>query len=247
MTSPKPPLPELMLACITDYGGRVRGKGYRASQADAFAIKGIGLAPTNLMITSFGEIVQTPWGPRGDLLMMPDPATETRVDHGTLWPTERFVLCSLTTLDGTPWECCPRSWLKRGLDQLERDHGLRLFSAFEHEFHYSGVPEGGGTAYALDRFRQQGEFLSRLIGALEAGGVAPDMVMPEYGAGQFEVTNDPALGLASADRAVILREITRSVAQAAGQRACFAPVMGAGKVGNGVHVHFSTIRRAPAG
>lgn len=239
MTLPISRQPELMLACITDYGGRVRGKGYRASDAAAFAKKGIGLAPTNLMITTFGEIVQTPWGPRGDLLMMPDPATETHIDHGDLWPSERFVLCSLSTLDGAPWECCPRNWLKRGLDRLETEHGLKLYSAFEHEFHYSGVSERGGNAYALDSFRQQGDFLSRLMGALEAGGVAPDMVMPEYGAGQFEVANDPAIGLASADRAVIFREIARSVARAGGEKACFSPVMGAGQVGNGVHVHFS--------
>ncbi|MCA0042495.1 glutamine synthetase family protein [Celeribacter litoreus] len=230
---------DVMLACIADYGGRVRGKGYPVAEKEKYVRRGVGLAPTNLMITSFGAIVNSPWGPRGDLLMMPDPATEVVVDHGDAWPAERFVLCDLTTLDGAPWACCPRSWLKAGLARLEGEYGLRLYSAFEHEFHYTGVSESGGNAYALDSFRQQGDFLSRLVGALDEAGIEPEMVMPEYGAGQFEVTNSPAIGVASADRAVQLREVTRSVARAKGEKACFSPVMGAGLVGNGVHVHFS--------
>lgn len=231
--------PEIMLACIADYGGRVRGKGYPVAEKEKYVRRGVGLAPTNLMITSFGAIVNSPWGARGDLLMMPDPTTEVVVDHGDTWPAERFVLCDLNTLDGAPWMCCPRSWLKAGLARLESMYGLRLYSAFEHEFHYSGVQESGGNAYALDSFRQQGDFLSRLVGALDEAGVEPEMVMPEYGAGQFEVTNSPAIGVTSADRAVQLREVTRSVARAKGEKACFSPVMGAGLVGNGVHVHLS--------
>ncbi|WP_161555937.1 type I glutamate--ammonia ligase [Mangrovicoccus ximenensis] len=231
--------PDLMLACIADYGARVRGKGYRTADAERYARKGIGLAPTNLMITVFGEIAQTPWGPSGDLLMMPRPETDTTVTHANGAPGERFVLCDLANLDGTPWACCPRQWLIRGLAVLEEEFGLRLFSAFEHEFHYSGVPAEGGNAYALDAFRQQGSFLSEVMAALSAAGCDPEMVMPEYGAGQFEVTNGAALGVASADRAVILREVIRSVARARGEKACFAPVMAPGKVGNGVHVHFS--------
>jgi len=230
---------DLMLAVLCDYGGRVRGKGYPVRDAEKFLHKGIGLAPTNLMITSFGEIVNSPWGPRGDLLMMPDASTETVIEHGADRPAERFILCSLTTLDGTPWACCPRSWLTRGLAALEAEFGVRLLAAFEHEFHYSGVPEQGGNAYGLGAWRAQGDFLARVMGALDAAGIGPQMAMPEYGVGQFEVTNDPALGLRAADDAVRLREIVRAIAAARGERACFAPVMGAGKVGNGVHVHFS--------
>lgn len=230
---------DITLACIVDYGGRVRGKGYLAERSQSMALKGVGLAPTNMMITSFGQILETPWGSRGDLLMMPDLSTETAIDRGRELPVERFVLCNLHNLDGSPWACCPRGWLKRGLDTLHFEFGLRLFSAFEHEFHYSGVPEGGGNAYALDSFRQQGFFLHDVMAALGEAGVEPEMVMPEYGPGQFEVTNGPAIGTESADRAVKLREIVRSLARAHGHKASFSPVMKAGMVGNGVHVHFS--------
>ncbi len=230
---------DVTLACITDYGGRVRGKGYPTDDAASFARKGIGLAPTNLMITTFGDIVDSPWGSRGELLMMPDPTTETVIDLGLEKAAERFILCNLDKLDGSPWEGCPRHWLRRGCEALEAEFGLRPFAAFEHEFHYSGVSEDGGNAYGLEAFRQQGNFLQELVGTLTDIGVEPEMAMPEYGPGQFEVTNAPAIGVAAADRAVKFREVVRSVAHARGERATFSPVMGVGKVGNGVHVHFS--------
>ena len=230
---------DIILACITDYGGRVRGKGYPTDKAEAMIRRGIELAPTNLMITTFGITLDTPWGPRGDVMMMPDPATETVIELGPEHPPERFILCDLNTQDGTPWSGCPRHWLRRGLETLERDFGLRLFAAFEHEFHYSGASDEGGNAYALEAFRQQAGFLEQLLGTLSAIGLEPEMVMPEYGAGQFEVSIAPSLGIETADRAVQFRETTRAVARARGERASFSPVMEAGKVGNGVHIHFS--------
>ncbi|MCP4381797.1 MAG: glutamine synthetase [Hyphomicrobiales bacterium] len=233
---------DVILACITDYGSRVRGKGFPAEDLRKYVDEGVGLAPTNLMITCFGEIVDTPWGPRGDLLMMPDPATAVAVELGEDRPAERFILCSLDRMDGTPWPCCPRHWLRRGLEALEAEFGLTVNAAFEHEFHYSGVSAGGGNAYALDSFRQQGAFLHEVLHALSRNGGVPEMVMPEYAPQQFEVTNAAAIGLEAADRAVKLREIVRAIARAHGEKATFAPVMAANAVGNGVHIHFSLRR-----
>ncbi|WP_119269599.1 glutamine synthetase family protein [Taklimakanibacter deserti] len=230
---------DIVMVCICDYAGQVKGKGFRGKDLKSRLRSGVGLAPSNLMITTFGQIVDTPWGPRGELIMMPAPETEVTVEHGPDRPRERFLLASLLDLDGEPWSCCPRSWLKKGLDALEAETGLRLNSAFEHEFHYTGATPRLGDAYSLDAMRLQGAFAQRLMQALDENGIDPEMVLPEYGPQQFEVTCRPALGLKSADDAVRLREITRSVARALGQKATFSPVMGAGAVGNGVHVHFS--------
>jgi glutamine synthetase len=199
----------------------------------------MGLAPTNLMINAFGEIGESPWGPRGELLMLPDPATEVRIDFTDAYPSERFLLANLTTLDGIPWACCPRGWLARGLDALAQEFGLIVKAAFEHEFHYSGAEARLGDSYLLDALRQQGGFAQRLLPALRANGIIPDTFLPEFGPRQFEVTCQPALGLAAADDAVKLREITRAVARFHGHKATFSPIMAQGAVGNGVHVHFS--------
>ena len=233
---------DVTLGCICDYSGQVRGKGFLATNTDKMVKNGIGLAPTNLMITSFGDIVDSPWGSVGELLMMPDPETEVVVETGEDMPDEHFMLCDLDNLDGTPWNCCPRHWLRRGLETLESEFGFKLFAAFEHEFHYSGAPMRLGNAYNLDAMRLQDGFIQRLMHALAANDIEPQMAMPEFGPQQFEVTNKPAFGLKAADRAVRLREITRAIARAHDAKATFAPVMAEGGVGNGVHVHFSLCR-----
>ena len=230
---------DIILAVICDYGARVRGKGFRAKNTEDVLKNGVGLAYTNLMITSLGEIVNTPWGALGDLLMMPDPSTEVNLAAEDTFAAERYMLCDLVHLDGTPWDCCPRNWLRRGLDVLRDEFGLSLNSAFEHEFHYSGVATGSGSAYGLDAWRSQNGFGQELVAVLDECGLEPEMVMPEYAPQQLEIVNGSALGLAAADRAVQLREITRALASRRNEKATFSPVMPGGGVGNGVHIHFS--------
>ena len=65
------------------------------------------------------------------------------------------------------------------------------------------------------------------------------MFLPEYGKQQYEITCRPTQGLAAADRAVNVREITREVARQLGQRVSFAPKTAADAVCNGVHLHLS--------
>ena len=55
------------------------GQGQRGRLVRRSLRRGVGLAPTNLMITAFGAIVETPWAARGELLVMPDAATEVRI------------------------------------------------------------------------------------------------------------------------------------------------------------------------
>src|SRR5512132_704027 len=92
---------------------------------------GIGWTPTNIMLTAFGPIAQSPWGPFGDLVLMPDPATQVDVEFGEDHPREHFFLGDVLHTDGQPWECCPRTFLKGALAALEQQAGLRLASAFE--------------------------------------------------------------------------------------------------------------------
>jgi len=232
---------EIVMACICDYASQMRGKGYWTSEPDRGIAGGVGLAPTNLMITTFGDILNTPWGSKGDLLMVPDMQTKVTLDLDKEKSREHFVLCDLKNLDGSAWECCPRDWLKRGLEILKDEFGLCLKSSFEHEFHYTGASKRLGNAYALDAMRLQGEFAHTLMNALEDNGVNPEMFMPEYGEQQYEVTCAATVGLESADRAVKLREITRSVARKFDHKATFSPIMSMGKVGNGVHIHYSLL------
>lgn len=237
---------EIVMLCTSDLAGQVRGKGFPAAELEARRRKGVGWTPTNSLITAFGPIAPSPWGPFGDLVLLPDVHTHVRVDYGDDLAAENFMLGDLCHLDGTPWSVCPRSFLKRTLDRLAEAHGLSLLAAFEHEFAYDGVDERPNAGYALDAFRRQGRFGETLLGALQEAGIGLDTFMPEYGPCQYEVTMAPAAGVRAADEAVILRELTRATAHHMGARATFTPVLRPGAVGNGVHVHFS-LREADGG
>lgn len=228
---------DLVFAGICDWAGLVRGKGFPATDTEARLAKGVGLTHSNIMMSCFGPIHTTPFGTTGDLILRPDPAAHVAVpfDDGT---AERFYLGDIQNTDGSPWECCPRDFLKRAIAALA-DFGLALHAGVEQEFVYTGVEDRPGATYALDAWRRQGTFGEALIGALAAAGLRPDSFLPEYGARQFEVTVAPEPALRAADGAVILREMARGVAWRLGNRAIFAPMLAADGIGNGTHIHMS--------
>ena len=55
------------------------------------------------------------------------------------------------------------------------------------------------------------------------------------------MTYAPAVGVTSADRAVIVRELARAAARVLGHRISFSPAVTSDVVGNGVHVHMSLV------
>jgi glutamine synthetase len=227
------------MACYCDFAGQIRGKGFPARDLEERWLKGVGWTPTNIMINCFGSIPATPWGASGDLVLRPDPAGEVKLDFGDGTATEHFILGDVENLDGTPWECCPRSYLKNAIAELRDTHKLNLRVAFEHEFTCLGIEPRYGAAYGLDSIRAIGDLPEILLAALDAAGLEADTFLPEYSPGQYEITVGPALGVAGADRAVKLRQIVRFAAKHRNLLATFAPILGKGAVGNGVHIHFS--------
>ena len=73
---------EMIVACCTDLAGKVRGKAFPASQIDKRLRRGVGWTPTNVQITCFDLIAESPFGSLGDLVLMPDEAARVRVDFG---------------------------------------------------------------------------------------------------------------------------------------------------------------------
>jgi glutamine synthetase len=141
-------------------------------------------------------------------------------------------------LDGSPWACCPREFLRRALADLA-EAGLRLVATFEHEFTLTDGAAAPGPSYSLAAHRRREPFLSTLYAALRVARVEPETMLAEYGPHQFEVTAAAVRGLPAADRAVMTREIARELADAHGYRASFTPQLQPEGAGNGVHIHFS--------
>lgn len=222
----------------SDLSGHFRGKSFPAADLPARLVRGVGLAPTNLFISAFGPIHSTPFGTRGEVFLIPDPATRVAVPFAGEGG-EDFFIGDIVTLEGEPWSHCPRRVLRRALAQLHALTGLRVLAAFEQEFTYSGVPAHPAQPYELQAYRQQGLFGERLLATLRQAGVVPDSFLAEYGPRQFEVTVAPAIGLRAADDAVITRELTSAVAYRHGARACFAPLPEIDAASNGTHVHLS--------
>jgi len=233
------PMP-LIFAATSDFGGKVRGKAFPADQLKKRLVRGVGWVPTNVMITCFDGIGESPFGSLGDLLLVPDPATEAKVSFAGKTP-EHFMLGDIVTLDGDPWDFCTRHILKSALERLHRVTGARLISAFEHEFQLMGPPAIDHQGFGREAFELQRDLCETLMAALHSTGITPDSIMKEYGPNQYEVVVGPGEGITSADQAVILRELTRSAARANGERATFAPILDTASVGNGVHIHMSFI------
>ncbi|MDY7229371.1 glutamine synthetase family protein [Hyalangium rubrum] len=234
--------PLLMLAC-NDLSGVTRGRAVPASERDAYLEKGVGWVPADQALTPFDVIADpNPWGSEGDLRLKPDPAAEVRV---SLWPDAtplHYMLCDIVHTDGSAWDSCARTYLRRALAELESVAGLRLKVAFEHEFMLVDQAPPG-PAFSLRALRAEDALGSQIIAALYQAQQQPEMFLPEYGAGQFEVLCRPAEALAAADRAVFVRDICREVAARLGKRITFAPKLNPQGVGNGVHIHFSLWNR----
>jgi len=228
----------LIFVGTCDLAGLVRGKGFPAAELPTRLRKGMGFTHSNIMMSAFGPIYETPFGTGGDLMLVPDPSTKVEVEFNE-GVAERFYLGDLLNTDETHWECCPRHFLRRAVDALEQEAGLTLLAAFEQEFAYTGVEQRPGATYALDAWRRQDGFGEAYMAALRAAGLTPDSFLPEYGARQYEVTIAPTRGLRAADEAVIQREMARAVAHRLGQRAIFAPILDPNGAGNGTHIHFS--------
>jgi glutamine synthetase len=228
----------LIFVGTCDLAGIVRGKGFPATAQAQRLRQGVGLTHSNIMMSAFGPIYDTPYGTLGDLMLVPDPTTYVEVEF-EMGDTERFYLGDILLLSGQHWQCCPRHFLRRALAALESEAGLTIVAAFEQEFVYTGVEDRPGATYALDAWRRQGGFAEHLMAAIRSAGLEPDSFLPEYGPRQYEMTISPARGMRAADEAIIAREMARAVAHRLGHRAIFAPILDPSGIGNGTHIHFS--------
>ena len=229
--------PVLFAAC-SDISGQVRGKAFPLVERDSRLKKGVGWVPTNIQITCFNSIADSPFGSTGDLLLIPDISTEVCIDFGEEKSAQRFVLSDICTLDGDPWEFCVRHLCKLALDDLLKEAGFQVKVAFEHEFWKSCSDNESWIGFGLGSFSEHREFLENVSGAIRAAGLKPDTVLAEYGSSQFEVTVAPSIGLRAADECILLREAVRAVARNMNENISFSPVIEEG-IGNGLHIHIS--------
>jgi glutamine synthetase len=145
----------IALVCTCEIAGRVHGKGFPAGYLSAGLKSGVGGAPANTMISALGPITDTPLGATGDLMLVPDLATELKADFEGGSAPEYFFPGDIRTTAGMARDCCPPDFLRSALAALKDVAGLELQYAFEQEFVYTSVEDHPGSPSILESFRRQ--------------------------------------------------------------------------------------------
>jgi len=248
---------ELVALVCCDLGAIVRGRALPVSDLDAHLAAGVGWVPANHALTPLGPLAEpNPFGSTGDLRLLPDMDTRARVEAGAGATALELVLCDIVQIDGSPWECCPRRFLRETLTELEDELDVTLAASFEHEFQLLTDPATRPTPdgalpparsplpFSLEAQRRAEPFAAEVMTALAEAGVGPERFFAEFASHQFEIPVQPAAGLAAADRAVLLREVVREIARRRRQRATFTPLLDPAEAGNGVHIHLTLLDAA---
>jgi glutamine synthetase len=222
-----------------DLGGICRGRAVPNAESARWTREGTGWVPGSIALSPLGAIVEpNAFGALGDLRLVPDLSTRCQVPAVVGAPPFTLILGDLVNTDGSEWECSSRALLRSAVLLLKAATGLELRASFEHEFTLLGQ-HPTSAPLSLQALRRAEPFGSDLVRTLEKAGLQPETWHPEYGPGQWEITVGATDALTAADRAILLREIVRHVAEAHGHDVTFSPVPDPSAVGNGVHVHMS--------
>jgi glutamine synthetase len=225
-----------------DYGSMVRGKATHASHLDKRLEEGIALVTGQLAMNAFDYLQPLPGMTAvGEVRIVPDPESFVIVPYA---PSTGSMMSDLMTLDRTPWDACPRHFLRRVLAKAA-DHKIRAEAAFEIEFFLAKESETGFVPYddslcfSAKGMDSTALFTDDLIAALDAQGLRLELAMPEYGSGQQEISIRHAEPLKAADNQLRVRETVREVARRHDIIASFAPKPFPDQIGSGAHCHIS--------
>lgn len=227
----------------TDNGGVTRGKATHIEGLRNRIEDGIGLTVAMQAMNMLDQLAAVEgMGPVGEIRLVPDPETFKILPYA---PHSAAMTVDMCQHDGTPWEACPRSFLKRQIAACA-DTGFSVRAAFECEFTLA-TRNADGTYAPLDEslcFSSVGmttaaPVMDAIVAAFEAQGIEVDQYYPELGHGQQELPIRHAPALAAADRQVFFRDTVRNVAYQHGLYASLAPKPFPDQAGNGAHIHFS--------
>jgi len=225
-----------------DHGGIIRGKAAATARLAERLDSGIGHTRAMMAMSMMDELQPVAgMGPVGEVRIKPDPNTFVTLPYA---PGAAAMLSDQVNPDGTPWDGCARTFLRRAIAQLDSE-GYELRASFEPEFTL-GRREGAeftpideSLCYSATGFHLAHDYTIDLVDALNKQGLEVEHYYPELGQGQQEVPIRHAPALRAADNHVLLRETARAVAIRHGLWASFAPKPLPDQAGNGAHLHAS--------
>lgn len=237
----------LVRVTYCDNANLIRAKAIPVSGLPGAAQYGIGFSVAQQALPMMYDTVLPATGltPAGETWLVPDPPTFTPLPYS---PAIAIVLGDFQTADGGPWEHCTRSCLKRVVAQAAAED-IDIQAVFEPEFYLlrpsgtSGLEPVDQTNFAMTSALDLSHVVVlELVDTLNTMGLDVQMIHPESGPGQFEVSINHAGPVGAADRHVLLREAVRGVAIRNGLAVSFAAKPFPDKVGSGCHLHLSLWR-----
>ena len=227
----------------TDNGGITRGKATHVDRLAHRLTDGIGLTVAMQAMNMLDQLQTVEGlGPVGEIRLIPDPRTFTVLPYA---PQAAAMTSDMCTLEGAPWEACPRGFLKRQIAACGAA-GFSVRAAFECEFTLAVKQADGGFApldeslcFSTVGMTTAAPVIDDIVGALQAQRIPVEQYYPELGHGQQELSIAHAPALEAADRQVFYRETVRAVAHRHGLWASLAPKPFVDQAGNGAHIHWS--------
>jgi glutamine synthetase len=231
---------------FTDLLGVSRNKVVPISELDAVAEEGINFCIAAFCVDHSGEVIEaTGLGSEVDFRdaqLVPDLATLTVVP----WESETAIAIGDVFFDGEPFECAPRTLLKRAVDEF-RKRGLTAVSGHELEF-FLLRPNGGGyeqyakqpgLVYTLSPSVDTEGILREMEEAVGAMGLPVVAVNQEYFGSQWEINLRYDEALKAADDAHLFKLAVKEIASKRGLVATFMGKPLADQGSSGYHLHLS--------
>ncbi|HDD70937.1 MAG TPA: glutamine synthetase [Candidatus Woesearchaeota archaeon] len=225
---------------FTDMQGKSKNIDIPITDLETAIKKGIGFDGSS--IEGFARIKES------DMYLKPD--LETFATHP--WTSQNIktarLICDIYTPKGELYEDSPRSVLKKAIKKGE-EKGYELTLGPEVEFYllkkingtfklpdsdsyFDTTPGSTGT-----RVRRE------VMSMLKDFGITSERGHHEVGAGQYEIGFKYDNALRTADNVITLKRIIRTIANKNELLASFMPKPFTGKMGNGMHIHFSLFER----
>ena len=179
-----------------------------------------------------------------DMYLMPDPSTFALLPTAPDAPVEARLICDVRNPDGTPFEGCTRTTLRRAVDDAQ-SLGFSVEAGAELEFFlFEALGEGRdrtstsdtGSYFDLEPM-DRGDLARRDAAlALEAMGIRVTATHHEVSPGQHEIDLAPTDMLALADAVATARVVVKTIAARHGLTATFMPKPLLHRDGSGLHV-----------
>src|SRR5699024_4417266 len=226
---------EFIFASFTEVQGKSSAKLVPASQVEELFSEGVGFAGF-----AAGQIGQGPQSP--DVEIIPDPKTFRIVP----WQKGLAHVIGDVTVEGKPWEYCPRTILKNQMEKA-KEQGYVFKLGFEAEFMLVDFDEDGKLevadkydnwarpCYDVKALSRQYELMTTLSKYVTERCWVKYAVDHAVGSGQLEMNVTVGAAVETADRAISRRDRVDSLAEQYGMIATFWPEPFTDNPGNGCH------------